>query len=137
MVGSGQEPHAGEGYHFHAALYLAKTQRFAKPLKWLQAKGINVHFSEGLGDGVSSQEQFRGYWGALEYISKVDTAVAKSSDHPSEIPDVARTAAAISARRERCRERKRSRFIADAAGEGDGQCSQGRSKCQDVSGNTL
>lgn len=125
-----QEPHAGEGHHFHATLKLDRARRFSKPSQWLRSRGINVHFAEGAEEG-SEGEGNRGYHGALSYISKHDTTVVKSSGHPATVEEP-RTASASRVHRESNR-LKRSRFLADSAGEGEGREPQAEGKAVKLS----
>ena len=104
-----REEHEAEGHHFHCSIKLARSQRFLGPRGWLQTHHhVAANFSPG-----------GGYKGAFEYITKEDKEPALSSSHPLEVAEP-RTSQATRTRSANAG-RRRSRFIADEAGEGEGQ----------------
>jgi hypothetical protein len=96
---SSKELHSDGGYHYHLALKLRRSYRFAKVAALLRADGICANFA--------APPEGSNYYHALAYVTKSDTDAAKSSGHPVSVPRP-RTEAASRSRRPSVR-----RFLAD------------------------
>ena len=78
------EHHKDVGVHFHMCFLLSKLQRWRKVKKYLQEHGIIVVNFSG----------YSGYHTAYQYVTKQDTQVLRSENHPASIA-VPKTSSAI------------------------------------------
>ena len=69
------EQHKGEGVHFHMCILLNKIQRWSTVKRYLQeVENVVVHFSS-----------HAGYYTAYQYVTKKNTEVLRSENHPSSV----------------------------------------------------
>ena len=72
------ERHTGGGFHYHCVILMSDVKKWASiPDRIQEIYGIRVHFSEG------KEEHENHYNSAYKYITKEDTEVYHSDDHPN------------------------------------------------------